>query len=508
MLVVPEGAYFSAQDIDDTLSEVQERQVRGLTALNKIVTGEHVEQLLQTAMLRRVVELFIHSTHETVRDAAIWVLTNLAAMPGDRGAAAVWGSGPPLHRAMVQAATLGARRIMSETFWCLANIAGSGPLFATDMIHYNLHTIALGVISDPSTGGRLRKNAVFLLGNLAPHLDERVAAVLLDQLTTLPPVIFTDNVSMVDLLWAIHVLQYRAQNIANISCAVLVERLSHEETRMINPALLTIDNICAGTNRDLIKELLRVGVVGGLHRLLRRRLFAGHVLRTFSNLAVEIEGADVIVRTSGLLYDINAYVRLSTEALWVLCNLATRGLPRHVRAMIGCGSPTALLQMAVPTVDELRLRLVVEGLLAILQKDGVAAQQFLGALGFEARIQVLNEHESDYIRRHVGEILDVWRGLGVPTVPPAAVAALPPAAFAVAMVGRYTISPQTRMAIDRVVEESGRGEGERWVSVSDLIFTAADVAYLTGLGYAFDIEGRVGLNDAAYALRSSGAALN
>ena len=104
--------------------------------------------------------------------------------------------------------------------------------------------------------------------------------------------------------------------------------------------------------------------------------------------------------------------------------------------------------------------------------------------------------------------MDVWGSLGIPTIPPSPVAALPPAAFAVAMVGRYTISPQTRMAIDRVVEESGRGEGGRWVGVSDLIFTAADAAYLTGLGYAFDIEGRIGLNDAAYVLRSSGAALN
>lgn len=493
------GTYFTAQDIRNTMSEVQEDQIRGLSALNKIITTEHARQLVTSLILPRVIHLFIHSDSEPVRDAAIWVLTNLAASPGVYGAVAVWGSGAELQHAMVDVLREGSRRLKSETFWCLANIAASHPDFGNAMVVLDLHTISFNAIADVANAGRLRKNAAFLLGNLAKYLDEGRAGALLDQMMTLPPIVYTDTLAMVDLMWAINVLQFRAQNLENISCTVLVERLSHQDARVVNPALLTIDNVCAGSNRSLIKEMLRVGVVPALRRLLGRRVFRADVLRTFSNLAVEIEGADAMIREPNLLYEINELVSVSIDAIWIICNMATRGLIRHVRAMIGCGCAAALVR-AVPDINELGLRLIVEGLLAILQKDGSTAHRALNEVGFEAVLDRLSGHESEYVRRYTEEMLEVWRGLESPAAAPTP--ALPPAAFAVAMRGRYTVSPQTRLAIDRVAEEMSRGEHMRWVSVGDLLFTAPDIAYITGLGYMFDIEGRLGLNDAQYALRA------
>jgi hypothetical protein len=470
-MVRPVG-YFSAQDIAHVNSNNNVHILAGLASLNRIRTLEHVRDFLASNILDRVITLFLDSRSVHIRDNACWVLTNLASIAEDRsGADAILGSRPNmlqlLHERLI---TEGNPHLLASILWCLANIASSGDDLARRIVDEELHAIGGDIMTNPRQNTNLRKNAAFLVRVLVNVMTREEALGSLAQVEEIPPAILMDTNVLGELLWMIHDLYARTGTLGGITPSFLVDIFYQTGARFISPALRTIGDICAGNDRPLINRFLGANLLPALYGILHRPVFTRDILWVFSNLAVDAEGSQALLETSGLLFDIGLLANTHMDAVWTLSNLATRGSKAIIVKLVRCGIPVVLIEVLQEDVTQLVRDLCLEGIAGILTKYPVG-----GVALVAPRVAFIRTHAGN---AHADRILEFLGRAGIVEAPD------PPPADPV-----YTPSPSVPVALGRLADSSGRNEQR--ADVVDLVFTAQDIAHLLGRGIIFHRDGTI-----------------
>ncbi len=466
--------YFTPQDLAHVNSNNSVHILAGLANLNRIRTLEHVRDFLASNILDRVVTLFLDNRSVHIRDNACWVLTNLASVAEDRtGAEAILGSRPNmleiLHERMI---TEGNPHLLGNILWCLANIASSGGDLARRIVDEDFHTIAGDIFSNPRQNTNLRKNAAFLVRVLVHVMTREEALGSLAQVEEIPPAILMDTNVLGDLLWTIYELCGKTGTLGGITPGFLTDMLYQTSARFISPALRAIGDICAGNDRPLINRFLGVNLLPALYGILQRPVFTRDVLWIFSNLAVDPEGAQALLETSGLLFDIGLLAHTHQDAVWTLSNLATRGSKEVVVKLVRCGIPVVLVEVLQgDDVTQLVRDLCLEGIAGVLTKYPMGG----GAL-VAPRVGVIRAHAGNH---HADRILEFLGRAGVAGAEEEPAPAEPV----------YTPSPAVPVALGRLADSSGRNELR--AHVGDLVFTAQDIAHLLGRGVIFHRDGSI-----------------
>jgi hypothetical protein len=464
--------YFSPQDLDWVNGNNNVQILSGLANLNRIRTVEHVQQFLASNILDRVLTLFLQHRSVHVRDNSCWVLTNLASVAEDRtGAEAILGARPQMMSLFLSRLVAeGNPHLRSSMLWCLANIASSGEDFARRILDEELHTLAGGFLDNPAHNTNLRRNATFLVRVLVCAMTREEALGSLAQLEEIPPAILLDTNVLSDLLWAIHDLYEKTATLGGITPAFLVNILQQTSARFLSPALRTIGGICASDDRPLINRFLNSNLLPALCGILNRPVFTRDVLWVFSNLAVDPEGANALLETSGLLFDLGLLTQTHSDAVWTLSNLATRGSKAIIQKLVRCGIPVVLMELLKDNLTAQGRNLCLEGIMGMLIKNPVATgsliaphvgifQRYVGAPNVEAILGLLARG-----------------GIEAP-----AVTETPPIP--------YTPSGGATTALGRLADEGSRNEEK--ANVDDLVFTAQDVAYMIGNGVVFHADGSI-----------------
>jgi hypothetical protein len=471
--------YYDRAAIDDVQSTTRSRILRGLGALNRIQTTKHVDDFLASNIIGRVIHLLFEHDDNNVVDAAAWVLTNLCAMEGARGSDAVWQHLPDMAercREFLFARTpvLGASLMM-----CLANIAASKTEYCIQMVEDEYHVMCTEYLKNMRLNVSQRRNACFLLRNLATVMGSQDAEFVLGEISDIPAIGLNDPSLLAELLWVIQKL-YSIVEVLDLPPGLLVSSLSPRSQRILTPALQTVGNIVAGENTRLINNLINAGLVPALHRLLLRSIHLNEVCWILSNLAVEPLGSEKILDTPGLVFDICSNVKKSDDVYWTLCNLATRGSTIVISSLLRCGCAQILLE-GLRNPRTIVKKICLEGIYYMIEKGGYVAHLTFQSGGLMTLLPELNGADDEFKNK----IIEKIQGFQP-------VAELLPVSAAAAPAAEITPTAAGRLAATRMATELARAGGGR-AFVGDLTFTADDIVYLNRLGFVFAAGGTLGL---------------
>jgi hypothetical protein len=480
--VAHNAAFFSEHDLDNVRSSDPRRQIQGLRALNMIRTTDHVTQFLDANILDRVMDLFADSLLVSVRDAALWVLTNLTSTPGDDGARAMFEAQHDFLEDFRIVLVDESPLLLDGVLWCLGNISSSGEQYAQSILGVHFDTYATDILCDIQKTSQVRKNAAFLLSSLSRVMPQEKAADCLFEIGNMPARIFNDADVVEDLAWALQGLYEKANSLETIPLEFLTDLLDSTSRRIINPVLRLIGDICAKDNHDLIERFLAVRLVEQLKSLLHRRIFVRDVLWTFSNLSVEAAGRKRILETPGLLLDIISFIPVDNEAIFALSNLATRGEIATINAILETGAPVMMIHR-LQNVDLRFKTIICEGLVAFLTKGGARAYRlFQPHLAEIETLRTVVDEGLALIYLQIMTLMTAYQTV-------AAAAPILAAPSTTVPAPPYTLSLPVTTALARLTEDQSRGTRLGSVDINDLLFTARDVAYLLRSGYVFTPQG-------------------
>lgn len=478
--------YFNGETLLDIQSNVKIRIVRGLNSLNKIYNETQLNDLINANIIGNIISFLLDSDDIQINDAAAWVLINVSAIEGTRGAELIWTHLPDMAERLRNFIISKNPSVVSSLMMCLANIAASEKRYCDAMIDQNYYMTCIEYMKNTRYNATIRKNACFLLSNLVKNMDLEHATFITEELQNIPPILLNDSMLLSDLLWVIHKL-YNITESLSINPSLLIENLRSKSIRLINPSLQTIGDIVANDNTELINRLLRCGMTRALHTLLLRSLYVKQIIWIFSNLAVENLGSEYIVESPGLLLDIISQTPC-IDLYFTLSNLAVRGNNNVINALIRCGCGILLVR-GLTHSGAIARTICLEGIDALLKKGGHVVYISLMNAGFRAAYDGLGDEHSQQ-KTVLEETLSNFQNIQlIQTFENDA----PP----------IVINPSTAalLAAARVTLELSRGTGgDGRVSVSDLLFTADDVAYLNSLGYIFQAGGTLGLPTRVHAL--------
>jgi hypothetical protein len=476
-------SYFSAQHIELIRGNNLRSIILGLTALNKIQTEDDVTNFLNADILTRVIDL-LSSPHGTVKDRAIWVLTNLSAQEAPAGSAAIWNAYPNMpdriHTFLVEESP----SLVGSMMNCVSNIASSDPAFSQSMIRLNYQRICTDILIDPHFRGANHKNALFLLFNLSKFFNKDEAAAVLTQLSLIPPIILGNRDLATDLLWTLNFLYDKTDNLMGFNPSFLTDNLESKFMRHITPALRIIGNICSGKNSELIYKLLKGGLLKTFHTILKtHEKLNNDILWIFSNLAVEDFGAIEIIEEPGLLLDIVQLIPKEINAIWIISNLAKGGSSSIITALNRCGCGLALVRQ-IGDINNVQTQLILEGIQAMIEKGGSLVYLPLSQVNLKSKLEHMRAASLSAKNIEICQAILSY----IDNLPDVQLAPI------VRDIGPVIQTSAATLALSRMSTMLARGALPEPVDVSDLLFTGSDIAFIMNHGYRFTTDGKLVLN--------------
>jgi hypothetical protein len=474
-------AYFDESDLRKLNSANLRDQQYALLALNRIRTAEDAETLVRANVLPRILFLLFNSDQTSIKDKALWILINLTSVPGDVGARAILRAQPDFFAQMLELTLTENAQIAENLFWCLANISAGSVAYSRMIIDLEFPTTCVVFLRDGRAPRSLLKFVAFLLSNLSQHMTVEEARETMTEISYIPNIVLTNQVILLELLWAINRLYLKCHTLSRPIALLLIDNLDIQSSKLMHPAINTISDICSSDDSELIECLVECGLLPKLNRMLLRPTFKPIVLLCLSNIAIEERGSIALMEEPGLLLNIISLMNQYKDAVWTLSNLATRGAAAIIPALIRHGGALSKFTQDNFATLEMRIKKVVlEGFMNLLSRGGADAYVMMRGSGVFTVLPA--EHDDG----EINSLLIRIRALAEPYShfePPVA------AALVREENDPLPVSSAATVAEGRMYTELSRGSGSHTVNVADLLFTAADVAHLTGRGFIFRRDG-------------------
>ena len=468
--------------------------------LQRIGTDSHVAEFMNTHLIYNM-HTYINAGPDTYRFRALWVLTNVTSKNSEAGTRFVFRH-PGLLQSIVNrliGTAVPEQNVLTQALWCLGNIAGSGHVYAEQINSYGLqYCIAKALNSQEKD---LVQNAAFLMSNLARHMNRNQAAVMMRAIADTDFDTITDPYALCDFLIAVDRLYNVMENMYFAQPSQISLLLQNHPALSVRKYVLTvIGSVLSSDNRKLIDDMIGSQVIQCLYEFLVSDNFVNEVLWTLSNCAADIKCSDLIANNLPLLNLIYDHVPRSLDATYAVANLVTNGSSLVLYKVIDSNGFALLVDALdkMKTHDKSNTRkylIILEGIEKVL----IRAPTYVSVKEIIPRLRTL-------IADIDGEVanLDVLAMaarcaalLGdIVTAPPEKEEATAEATPALSILSSYVPSPTVKTAIANI----RKNKEERWVSAADLLFSAADVAYMLSAGYAFHISGCIGCSDACLRL--------
>lgn len=423
-------AKLSSSDIEDKLKNISQlvaavnsndqtacvAAVREFRKLLSIEKNPPIQQVIDTGIIPRLVQLLGCFEEETLQFEAAWTLTNVA-------------SGTTAHtQVIIQSGAIQAfigllgspnAEVKEQAVWALGNIAGDSPAFRDYVIQANGVNGMLSVFQNGAKISMIR-NATWSLSNLCrgkpqPNF-EQIQAVL----PTLAKLVMMDDVEVLtDALWALSYISDDNGATNNKIQAVIdhnvvprvVQCLNHHQTSVQVPALRCVGNIVTGDDRQT-QSVLSCNPLPFLLGLMshRKKGIKKEACWAISNITAGSSPQIQCVLDANLVPPLVCLMRegefdIQKEAAWALSNATSGGNNKQIRFLVKCGAVPALCGLMVcsdPKIVMVALE-ALENILKVGKKDATktasvnAYCDIMEESGGLDHLESLQRHDNDEI---------------------------------------------------------------------------------------------------------------
>jgi len=313
------------------------------------------------------VEFLEHHHDSTLQFEAAWALTNIASSEHTNAVVAAGAI-----KALVKLLRAADDDLREQCCWCLGNIAGDGPTLRDRVLGVEDALEGLLFNIRRPSGLSMLHNATWALSSFCRGKP----VVALEQVKPTIPALagllrVKDIEVLADSCWALSYISdgdnERVAAVLNggTTAESLTKLLSHNDTAVVTPALVTIGNLVSG-NDEQTQKVLDSDVLPGLFKLLThsKQRIRKDVCWALSNIA-----AGTSNQVSALLeYDypagMKALLQATQEGEWevrkeaaiVLLNACNGCRPDHLQQLISHGILSALC--ALMSAEDKNIRII------------------------------------------------------------------------------------------------------------------------------------------------------
>lgn len=375
-----------------------------------------IQQVIDSGIVPRLVQMLSFTQHENVQFEAAWTLTNIASGTSqhtqhimDHGAVQmfIFLLGSP------------SADVREQAVWALGNIAGDSPKFRDTVLGHNVVQPLLNVFNAEAKLSMIR-NATWTLSNLCRGKPQPQFEMVQPILPTLARLVQMDDVEILtDACWALSYLSddngatnSKIQAVIDAGVAPrVVKCLMHHHTSVQVPALRCIGNIVTGDDKQT-ELILQQKPLGSLLGLLnhRKKNIRKESCWTISNItagsAEQIQtviDANLIQPLVSLLRD--AEFDIQKEAAWAISNATSGGNSKQIEFLVSQGGIPALCEL-FNCSDAKIIMVALEGIENILRvgqkiaaKSGAnnTFSDFVEECGGLDHLENLQQHENEDI---------------------------------------------------------------------------------------------------------------
>jgi len=327
------------------------------------------KQLIKDGTFAKLVGFTNNRTiHTSIRVYACWILSNMCA---DSDAACVNEliklNGHECLLENVKNDTDEDSEIVSQSIWCLANIAATNEECAR-RITSDQHTIykICGYISSVISSSELRKTSAHFIRSVACVLEYNVAINVETILLNIPPATLTDLCILQDILHTINRI-YKNTRVFNIGFInILLEQLKGICCKI---AFTLLGDMIA-QDSAIIDELIRRNILAHVMKFVGKKQYRDEALWVLSNLMCHTPIIKQFCKKSDYFLRVIYSANKHYDALFTICNLLTHVNSEQLSSNIieWSGLIQCLIRNINPRKDVLKSVLAMEGLYAIRTK--------------------------------------------------------------------------------------------------------------------------------------------
>jgi hypothetical protein len=381
-----------------------------------------IQQVIDTGVVPILVKFLQNDQFPLLQFEAAWTLTNIAVGSSDQTRVVIDNGATPI---LIQLLKSSNDDVSEQSAWALGNIAGDSIQCRDLVLESGALDVLLEVSKSFNEGTKFStiRNTAWLISNLCrgkPKPDFQIVRPALPLLTKL--LYSFDMEAVTDACWALNYLSDACSNyhlkavLATGIAPRLVELLGSTEAVVLAPAIRTVGNIVAGSDKQT-QKIIDLNILPSLLNLLdhSEKNIRKEVCWAISNITAGTESqiqavidANILPKVLDLL---NSFER---EAVWAILNSISNGSLYQIYHMSQMGVIPAVCSI----LNEQDTKIVtgaLQSLQDILRMSAAAGhniQQEVLNIIYECKgrenIEELQRHKDDNINRRAIQIIEVY----------------------------------------------------------------------------------------------------
>jgi|Transcript_24490 HEAT repeat protein len=359
-------------------SQNADEQFQAVQQLRKCLSVENsppIQEVIQTGVVPRLVEMLKDISKPELQFEAEWVLTNIASGNADQTRVVVEAGALPLFIQLLQSPN---PDVQEQAVWALGNIAGDSANLRDLVLFTGGLLPIMGLLQSNVDKPSMMRNATWTLSNLCRGKPPPPFEVVSPALNVLAGLLNqADEEVLTDACWAFSYLSDGPnERISGVIQAGVVPRLvqllQHNSSLVQTPALRAVGNIVTGDDEQT-QTVLRNNVTAVLLPLLshEKKNIKKEACWTISNITAGNKEQIQEVINAGLIPAVIELLRtgdfdIKKEAAWVISNATAGGTPQQIEYLVTCDCLRPVIDL-LSTSDVKIVTVALEALEHILQ---------------------------------------------------------------------------------------------------------------------------------------------